>query len=339
MWKKILTISLVIGLISGCFNFQDHDITSPEEPYYRLSGRVLDIDTGTPLPEILVTIGGDTVISDSLGHYEFPAVKSGPQTIAAVREQYRIFSHDIMMPFSERIYDVRLPKLIYAQTVGLTVTSFATGLCWNYEELAILDFLAPTRDLPFYSIQIHEKNSTSGFTLRHDVRLDPGRKITNHGIASFYGSYWTFISDDNESARLLEITKSGKTGQQVDYPYFVQDLTWDGKCVWVTNARNKIVRAQNLNGPFIEFEAPGSGTSGIACCRDTFWVSDNLENLIFKMNSAMEVVTTYRPVGDRRVEPELFVEVINQLACDSQGNLWGMGVSYPIRRYFRFNFE
>ena len=339
MWQKTFVFLLGIGLVAGCFNFQDHEVTAPEEPYYRLSGQVLDIDSGTPLPEIIVIVGRDSVISDSLGFYEFPAVKSGPHTISVVREQYLVFSHEIMMPFSERIYNLHLPKLIFAQTMGQTVTSFSQGICWNYETLALLDFLQPTDEMPFYSVLIYEKSGSGGFVLKYDLQLEQNQKTANFGITSFFGSYWTFIRFDAENSLLTEITKSGNIGQQIEYPYFVQDLTFDGKCVWVTNARNKIVKAQNLNGPFDEFDAPGSGTSGIACFRDTFWVSDNLENLIFKMNSAMEVVTTYKPVGDRRVEPELFLEGINQLACDSQGNLWGIGASYPIRRYFRFGFE
>lgn len=339
MWKKTFGFLLGIGLISGCFDFQNHDVTAPEEPHYRLFGQVLDIDTGIPLPEIIVIVDGDSVISDSLGTYEFPAIKSGPHTISAVREQYLIFSHEIMMPLSARIYDLHLPKLIFVQTMGQTVTSFSRGICWNYETLALLDFLSPTDEMPFYSLQINEKSAAGNFRLKYDLQRDQNEEIMNHGLANFGGSYWTFVSFDNTSARLLEITKSGNWGQQFDFPYFVQDLTFDGKWVWVTNARNKIVKAQNLNGPFSEFMAPGSGTSGIACFRDTFWVSDNLENLIFKMNSAMEVVTTYKPIADRRLEPALVLEGVNQLACDSQGNLWGLGTAYPIRRYFRFGFE
>ena len=335
MNSKYFSFLIIILLVSGCFNFQKHDVTAPEEPHYKLSGKTVDIDTNEPLPNIIVILDADSVISDSLGIYEFPRVKSGPHGILAVREEHVVFNYELMMPLSERVFDIELPKLIFAQTMGATVTSFTTGICWKYETLATLDFLSPTREKPYYEFLVHAGNTTGNFTQIYSLKNNKSPAIQCYGLEHFLSSYWTCIHLGHATTRLQEITKSETFGHQFDYPYYILDIAYDGTNLWFCNGRSKIIKAENLNGPFVEYFAPGSSISGIACHQSTFWLSDTEKNLIYKLNAEMEVVATYKSVADRMFDPELYLYAISQLACDSQGSLWGIGSSFPTRRFFK----
>ena len=119
--------TLIILTIPGCLSdFQDHSINPTEQPYYSLSGVVIEGEDDSPVPFAMVTLSmtyaytgawhedlwvlPDTVYSDSLGRYTMDSLYLGSYHLMVYDQQELRYSNTIdFLQYSDREFDIVIP--------------------------------------------------------------------------------------------------------------------------------------------------------------------------------------------------------------------------------------
>lgn len=128
--KKLLLLTLILlpfMMVQSCLDsFQDHDVDPVEQPYYTLSGQVIDDATDSTVgnAKIIVTMifslsgelyeGGwfnpDTILSDSSGAYSLDSLYLGQYLVEVFRGEALSFSKQIdFFQYADRNYDIVIP--------------------------------------------------------------------------------------------------------------------------------------------------------------------------------------------------------------------------------------
>jgi hypothetical protein len=119
----------------------------PYGPPVKVRGMVSNAATGDPLPRVLVRIEGEAdagVLTDGDGHFEFPSVPVGPQTIRLLKPGF----HDRPYATEEIDYQQEGPPhsvLVAAQMPDLNYSLIPNGAIHGYVELSTGD---PAQNIP-----------------------------------------------------------------------------------------------------------------------------------------------------------------------------------------------
>ncbi len=144
---------LVAFVVSGCWDRQDIPVVPAPVPVYTLSGVVTDMDSGEPVPGVLVEVfdsstayaGYDTTVydtTDDLGYYEFADVVSpGFVYFYAWRDGYRVLYDELVMEWRDDTTNVAIPKVAVAEPYGVALSEGnPLGIVWRDDAtLAIFD--------------------------------------------------------------------------------------------------------------------------------------------------------------------------------------------------------
>jgi len=323
---KLIIINVIpLILIINCWKKQHHDVTAPEMPHYTVLGFARDVDSKIPLQNVTVAIDNEKTITDSLGFYRIEKVYVGMHTIEVIRDSYRAFAKDFFLSYADRQLDLKVPKPLLAEPIDIPMLSLIGGICPVDNSIAIMPFENSTKEKPWFSAEIYEMSGERTFTKVNSFKERFTADAYAMGLEHVWGSYWFCINDMAAPTTLYEITAKNKIRTKLSFPYFVKDLTFDGHDFWMTNGRQKIIKASGLGEHFEEHFAPGSSTSGISWDGKSIWSSDEKENLLFQYDENMSVIRTFKPFIDRKIDDKTFINYLSHLTFDSKGNLWGSG--------------
>ena len=325
MKKKLLYLFIFFLAFFHCWKKQHHNVTAPEKPHYAVSGIARDANSKIPLQNVTVAIDNEKTITDSLGFYRIEKIFVGMHTIEVIRDDYRVYAKDFFLSYADRQIDLQVPKLLLAEPIDIPMLSLIGGICPADNSIAIMPFENSTKEEPWFSAEIYEMPGDQIFTKVNSFKEKFTADAYVMGLEHVWGSYWFCINGLAAPTTLYEITAKDKIRTKLSWPYFVEDLAFDGHDFWITNGRQKIIKATSLGAHFEEHFAPGSSTSGIAWDGKSIWVSDEKENLLYQYDENMSVIRTFKPFIDRKIDDKTFINYLSHLTFDSKGNLWGSG--------------
>lgn len=329
-----LLFLFLITLISSCMKQQSHEIAAPETPHYKISGFVIDIDTGEKMTEIPVTfhpepdgmpfdcsLTNQIVTSDDTAHYEI-SLCPGNYTVTVKRDNFPVLEMRLTIGKSDRTIDLKLPSVL-ATTVFHTFKNIE-GICRkNGKKLAVAAWFTIEGAGNPTVHRIFEGNFPASFKL-----LDSGNFAEEnpsfHGLAFTGENYYSVIESISNPQFVKIDDHTGQALEKFTLSQRLSDLTYDGQNLWGTAPIGKIIRFKGTSTEIIEeFPSPGQSPSGIAWDGAQMYSCDSGAGHVFKHNPDLSVAKTFKPIYFRQDDNVAFpIDYFSVLEADSSGNLF-----------------
>ncbi len=352
-----LSLCLCILVASGCWERQDIPVVPAPVPVYTLSGVVTDIDSGEPVPEVVVEVtnistayaGYDTTVydtTDDSGYYELTDVVSpGFVFFYAWRDGYRVLYDELVMEWRDDTTNVIIPKAAVAEPYGVALPEGnPLGIAWKSEgsftgdfTLAIFDTWTTTpsdggADYPFRKIW----ESTNGGEF---IRISDDNVEINDRLYKALGwdvDHYTAVTDTfsieifPDQWELVEgkyYTLDPETQEIVswrDLPVSsagIVDISTHDGTVFLASGR-KLVRWDLSSGDTLVVEDSETSYTGIFAGENELYAydSDPSKGLLLEMDHDFTIQKTY--VVMRSDEPSQKLYISGYLAMNDEGKLW-----------------
>ncbi len=339
LYAALLMLLFSTIVLTGCWEHQNKDVTRPPVAVYTLSGYVYDHTGGEPLANVGIAIHNissdkdyyeirDTTYTDSTGYYEFTEKVSPGQCIVKVRrEGYLVFNKLLNMVYSDRAYDVKLPRLLLAAQSDIEPPyGEVAGICFKSSStMAMIDkweteIEGSTVILPV----IYELHIDSN---RYRLRYDPGGKryaYAYSGIASGGSSYWMGSAAGIYKIRENDLSLTGSLEHSCN------DMTWDGSNLCFAKGQ-KISKVIDFDdGTVDEYIFNGHDMHGLAWDGAHYWATDTESTHLYRMDDSFAINGYFIVFMEGRTDNPL---VAKYLAIQGRNRLWLLSESvfYHVR--------
>ena len=351
-FRLSLCLSVFVAfVVSSCWDRQKIPVVPAPVPVYTLSGTVTDMDSGEPVPGVVVEVfnsstayaGYDTTVydtTDDLGYYEFPDVVSpGFVYFYAWRDSYRVFDKNLVMEWRDDTTDVAIPKAAVAEPYGVTLPEGnALGLVWKDDAtLAIFDSWTTTPDgggADYSFRKIWESTNGGEFVRISDDSVEDNDRM--YKALGWDGEHYTAVTDTfsieifSDQWELMEgkyYTLDPGTQEIVSYLDMpvssseVKDISTHDGNVFLASGR-MLVRWGLATQDTLVVDDPETDYTGITAEEDLLYVYDNdpAKEFLLEMDHDFTTLKTYAVMLDDA--PNQKLNISGYLALDGEGRLW-----------------
>tara|TARA_Y100000294_G_C8563713_1_gene340053 strand:+ start:2208 stop:3323 length:1116 start_codon:yes stop_codon:yes gene_type:complete len=336
---------------SGCWDRQDIPVVLAPVPVYTLNGIITDMDSGEPVPEVVVEItnistayaGYDITVydtTDDTGYYEFTDVVSpGFVYFYAWRESYRVFDKNLVMEWRDDTTNVAIPKAAAAEPYGVALPEGnPLGLVWRDEStLAIFDSWTTTpegggADHSFR--KIWESTNGGEFVRLSDDSVEDNDRL--YKALGWDGEHYTAVTDTfsieifPDQWELMEgkyYTLDPETQEIVswrDLPVSsaeIEDISNYEEQVFLAFGR-KLVRWDVSTGDTLVVDTSETDYTGITAGENTLYAYDDdpSKELLLEMDHDFTIQKSYVVILSDA--PNQKLNISGYLALDSEGELF-----------------
>ena len=350
-FRLSLCLSVFVAfVVSSCWDRQKIPVVPAPVPVYTLSGTVTDMDSGEPVPGVVVEVfnsstayaGYDTTVydtTDDLGYYEFPDVVSpGFVYFYAWRDSYRVFDKNLVMEWRDDTTDVAIPKVAVAEPYGVTLPEGnALGLVWKDDAtLAIFDSWTTTPDgggADYSFRKIWESTNGGEFVRISDDSVEDNDRM--YKALGWDGEHYTAVTDTfsieifSDQWELMEgkyYTLDPGTQEIVSYLDMpvssseVKDISTHDGNVFLASGR-MLVRWGLATQDTLVVDDPETDYTGITAEEDLLYVYDNdpAKEFLLEMDHDFTTLKTYAVMLDDA--PNQKLNISGYLALDGEGRL------------------
>jgi hypothetical protein len=325
--QMILVLFCILNIC--CFDRQEHGITEPPIPVYTLHGTIRDMDSHEYLAGVEVYIHNHSIdrdyeiialdTTDSEGRYEFTEIISpGWNDFIIRRDGYKIYEETLNTWYSDREYDVDLPKLLLSNRSLEAPYGRVGGICWkNSTTLSILDtWETVVEGLTARFQRIYERNMLTGND--HLVSASTFLEQMYYlGLAYDGANYWCFggknLCQLNSTTMEIRTTFDMEAGAGID-------LTRYENTLYLTkyNQILKVIQFSPLK--FEVYDLALQALGGVAHDGNKFWVTDTYHNFVYQLDDQFEVLNTFMAFEKGSYDNSLYA--MRYIVFDFEGKLW-----------------
>ena len=351
-FRLSLCLSVFVAfVVSSCWDRQKIPVVPAPVPVYTLSGTVTDMDSGEPVPGVVVEVfnsstayaGYDTTVydtTDDLGYYEFPDVVSpGFVYFYAWRDSYRVFDKNLVMEWRDDTTDVAIPKAAVAEPYGVTLPEGnALGLVWKDDAtLAIFDSWTTTPDgggADYSFRKIWESTNGGEFIRISDDSVEDNDRM--YKALGWDGEHYTAVTDTfsieifSDQWELMEgkyYTLDPGTQEIVSYLDMpvssseVKDISTHDGNVFLASGR-MLVRWGLATQDTLVVDDPETDYTGITAKENMIYAYDidPAKEFLLEMDHDFTTLKTYAVMLDDA--PNQKLNISGYLALDGEGRLW-----------------
>ena len=351
-FRLSLCLSVFVAfVVSSCWDRQKIPVVPAPVPVYTLSGTVTDMDSGEPVPGVVVEVfnsstayaGYDTTVydtTDDLGYYEFPDVVSpGFVYFYAWRDSYRVFDKNLVMEWRDDTTDVAIPKAAVAEPYGVTLPEGnALGLVWKDDAtLAIFDSWTTTPDgggADYSFRKIWESTNGGEFIRISDDSVEDNDRM--YKALGWDGEHYTAVTDTfsieifSDQWELMEgkyYTLDPGTQEIVSYLDMpvssseVKDISTHDGNVFLASGR-MLVRWGLATQDTLVVDDPETDYIGITAEENMIYAYDidPAKEFLLEMDHDFTTLKTYAVMLDDA--PNQKLNISGYLALDGEGRLW-----------------
>ena len=351
-FRLSLCLSVFVAfVVSSCWDRQKIPVVPAPVPVYTLSGTVTDMDSGEPVPGVVVEVfnsstayaGYDTTVydtTDDLGYYEFPDVVSpGFVYFYAWRDSYRVFDKNLVMEWRDDTTDVAIPKAAVAEPYGVTLPEGnALGLVWKDDAtLAIFDSWTTTPDgggADYSFRKIWESTNGGEFIRISDDSVEDNDRM--YKALGWDGEHYTAVTDTfsieifSDQWELMEgkyYTLDPGTQEIVSYLDMpvssseVKDISTHDGNVFLASGR-MLVRWGLATQDTLVVDDPETDYTGITAEENMIYAYDidPAKEFLLEMDHDFTTLKTYAVMLDDA--PNQKLNISGYLALDGEGRLW-----------------
>ena len=351
-FRLSLCLSVFVAfVVSSCWDRQKIPVVPAPVPVYTLSGTVTDMDSGEPVPGVVVEVfnsstayaGYDTTVydtTDDLGYYEFPDVVSpGFVYFYAWRDSYRVFDKNLVMEWRDDTTDVAIPKAAVAEPYGVTLPEGnALGLVWKDDAtLAIFDSWTTTPDgggADHSFRKIWESTNGGEFIRISDDSVEDNDRM--YKALGWDGEHYTAVTDTfsieifSDQWELMEgkyYTLDPGTQEIVSYLDMpvssseVKDISTHNGNVFLASGR-MLVRWGLATQDTLVVDDPETNYTGITAEENMIYAYDidPAKKFLLEMDHDFTTLKTYAVMLDDA--PNQKLNISGYLALDGEGRLW-----------------
>ena len=351
-FRLSLCLSVFVAfVVSSCWDRQKIPVVPAPVPVYTLSGTVTDMDSGEPVPGVVVEVfnsstayaGYDTTVydtTDDLGYYEFPDVVSpGFVYFYAWRDSYRVFDKNLVMEWRDDTTDVAIPKAAVAEPYGVTLPEGnALGLVWKDDAtLAIFDSWTTTPDgggADHSFRKIWESTNGGEFVRISDDSVEVNARM--YKALGWDGEHYTAVTDTfsieifSDQWELMEgkyYTLDPGTQEIVSYLDMpvssseVKDISTHDGNVFLASGR-MLVRWGLATQDTLVVDDPETDYTGITAEENMIYAYDidPAKEFLLEMDHDFTTLKTYAVMLDDA--PNQKLNISGYLALDGEGRLW-----------------
>ncbi|HIN62402.1 MAG TPA: hypothetical protein EYM89_06570 [Candidatus Marinimicrobia bacterium] len=351
-FRLSLCLSVFVAfVVSSCWDRQKIPVVPAPVPVYTLSGTVTDMDSGEPVPGVVVEVfnsstayaGYDTTVydtTDDLGYYEFPDVVSpGFVYFYAWRDSYRVFDKNLVMEWRDDTTDVAIPKAAVAEPYGVTLPEGnALGLVWKDDAtLAIFDSWTTTPDgggADYSFRKIWESTNGGEFVRISDDSVEDNDRM--YKALGWDGEHYTAVTDTfsieifSDQWELMEgkyyILDPGtqEIVSYLDMPVSsseVKDISTHDGNVFLASGR-MLVRWGLATQDTLVVDDPETDYTGITAEENMIYAYDidPAKEFLLEMDHDFTTLKTYAVMLDDA--PNQKLNISGYLALDGEGRLW-----------------
>ena len=351
-FRLSLCLSVFVAfVVSSCWDRQKIPVVPAPVPVYTLSGTVTDMDSGEPVPGVVVEVfnsstayaGYDTTVydtTDDLGYYEFPDVVSpGFVYFYAWRDSYRVFGKNLVMEWRDDTTDVAIPNAAVAEPYGVTLPEGnALGLVWKDDAtLAIFDSWTTTPDgggADHSFRKIWESTNGGEFIRISDDSVEDNDRM--YKALGWDGEHYTAVTDTfsieifSDQWELMEgkyYTLDPGTQEIVSYLDMpvssseVKDISTHDGNVFLASGRI-LVRWGLATQDTLVVDDPETDYTGITAEENMIYAYDidPAKEFLLEMDHDFTTLKTYAVMLDDA--PNQKLNISGYLALDGEGRLW-----------------
>lgn len=351
-FRLSLCLSVFVAfVVTSCWDRQKIPVVPAPVPVYTLSGTVTDMDSGEPVPGVVVEVfnsstayaGYDTTVydtTDDLGYYEFPDVVSpGFVYFYAWRDSYRVFDKNLVMEWRDDTTDVAIPKAAVAEPYGVTLPEGnALGLVWKDDAtLAIFDSWTTTPDgggADHSFRKIWESTNGGEFVRISDDSVEDNDRM--YKALGWDGEHYTAVTDTfsieifSDQWELMEgkyyILDPGtqEIVSYLDMPVSsseVKDISTHDGNVFLASGR-MLVRWGLATQDTLVVDDPETDYTGITAEENMIYAYDidPAKEFLLEMDHDFTTLKTYAVMLDDA--PNQKLNISGYLALDGEGRLW-----------------
>ena len=351
-FRLSLCLSVFVAfVVTSCWDRQKIPVVPAPVPVYTLSGTVTDMDSGEPVPGVVVEVfnsstayaGYDTTVydtTDDLGYYEFPDVVSpGFVYFYAWRNSYRVFDKNLVMEWRDDTTDVAIPKAAVAEPYGVTLPEGnALGLVWKDDAtLAIFDSWTTTPDgggADHSFRKIWESTNGGEFIRISDDSVEDNDRM--YKALGWDGEHYTAVTDTfsieifSDQWELMEgkyyILDPGtqEIVSYLDMPVSsseVKDISTHDGNVFLASGR-MLVRWGLATQDTLVVDDPETDYTGITAEENMIYAYDidPAKEFLLEMDHDFTTLKTYAVMLDDA--PNQKLNISGYLALDGEGRLW-----------------
>ena len=351
-FRLSLCLSVFVAfVVTSCWDRQKIPVVPAPVPVYTLSGTVTDMDSGEPVPGVVVEVfnsstayaGYDTTVydtTDDLGYYEFPDVVSpGFVYFYAWRDSYRVFDKNLVMEWRDDTTDVAIPKAAVAEPYGVTLPERnALGLVWKDDAtLAIFDSWTTTPDgggADHSFRKIWESTNGGEFIRISDDSVEDNDRM--YKALGWDGEHYTAVTDTfsieifSDQWELMEgkyYTLDPGTQEIVSYLDMpvssseVKDISTHDGNVFLASGR-MLVRWGLATQDTLVVDDPETDYIGITAEENMIYAYDidPAKEFLLEMDHDFTTLKTYAVMLDDA--PNQKLNISGYLALDGEGRLW-----------------
>ena len=351
-FRLSLCLSVFVAfVVTSCWDRQKIPVVPAPVPVYTLSGTVTDMDSGEPVPGVVVEVfnsstayaGYDTTVydtTDDLGYYEFPDVVSpGFVYFYAWRDSYRVFDKNLVMEWRDDTTDVAIPKAAVAEPYGVTLPERnALGLVWKDDAtLAIFDSWTTTPDgggADHSFRKIWESTNGGEFIRISDDSVEDNDRM--YKALGWDGEHYTAVTDTfsieifSDQWELMEgkyYTLDPGTQEIVSYLDMpvssseVKDISTHDGNVFLASGR-MLVRWGLATQDTLVVDDPETDYTGITAEENMIYAYDidPAKEFLLEMDHDFTTLKTYAVMLDDA--PNQKLNISGYLALDGEGRLW-----------------
>ena len=351
-FRLSLCLSVFVAfVVSSCWDRQKIPVVPTPVPGYTLSGTITDMDSGEPVPGVVVEVfnsstayaGYDTTVydtTDDLGYYEFPDVVSpGFVYFYAWRDSYRVFDKNLVMEWRDDTTDVAIPNAAVAEPYGVTLPEGnALGLVWKDDAtLAIFDSWTTTPDgggADYSFRKIWESTNGGEFVRISDDSVEDNDRM--YKALGWDGEHYTAVTDTfsieifSDQWELMEgkyyILDPGtqEIVSYLDMPVSsseVKDISTHDGNVFLASGR-MLVRWGLATQDTLVVDDPETDYTGITAEENMIYAYDidPAKEFLLEMDHDFTTLKTYAVMLDDA--PNQKLNISGYLALDGEGRLW-----------------
>ena len=351
-FRLSLCLSVFVAfVVSSCWDRQKIPVVPAPVPVYTLSGTVTDMDSGEPVPGVVVEVfnsstayaGYDTTVydtTDDLGYYEFlDVVSPGFVYFYAWRDSYRVFDKNLVMEWRDDTTDVAIPKAAVAEPYGVTLPEGnALGLVWKDDAtLAIFDSWTTTPDgggADHSFRKIWESTNGGEFVRISDDSVEDNDRM--YKALGWDGEHYTAVTDTfsieifSDQWELMEgkyYTLDPGTQEIVSYLDMpvssseVKDISTHDGNVFLASGR-MLVRWGLATQDTLVVDDPETDYIGITAEENMIYAYDidPAKEFLLEMDHDFTTLKTYAVMLDDA--PNQKLNISGYLALDGEGRLW-----------------
>ena len=303
--KKAISIFFLLIPLLNCWKKQSHDIDAPEFPTYKLTIKIVDIDTSAPMQKavfrgvLMAAVFGESYEFQDSTNYKSDlafAVYPGAYQISCIVRGVQVLEDRFFMGFEDSTLIIKVPKVVFAserERVPLQVGLWKYGICWkDAGTFATLGEWLPYPESKATYTRLYEGNSPEELSVIGSKVFETENPPLS-GLVWVTPNYLSFSGGLSTPEICILDRRTGQVVGQFPAPHRLVDLTYDGEFIWATSTNYRIFKFTRASTqPAAEYVSPGLHPTAIAYDGKNIWSFDEGTNWLYRHDTAMQVSKT-----------------------------------------------